>query len=242
MVKNLWFTMIIFISETQKEHINLLHTRSSKVLIDVCKLTLDFLYNGLNTQKYNVAAEKFEISQSEVQNVIQALAHLIVESCKQNLSEQNFQATLTIAGFSSDHQQVLIKFYLAKKPEICSVLSLIEQKYPMYQDLAWRFEIQMASSHSIEEIKPMVTMDFVLSTPKNIVNSKDVPVKKQLYSPTINIDSKIPDARAASHCENVISHVLLQCDLPNLIHLTNRLSEALSESKSQHVRRIQRVL
>ena len=33
---------------------------------------------------------------------------------------------------------------------------------------------------------------------------------------------------------------LLQCDIPNLVNLTNGLEEALSEAKSQYTRRILR--
>ncbi|CAG4922645.1 unnamed protein product [Colias eurytheme] len=238
--------MIIFISELQKDHLSLLHDHSSQVLVDFCKLTVDYLNNGINEKKCSLAADKLGTSSNNIHNLIQALAHLIIEGCKHNLSEQNFKSSLAIAGFSDEHQQILVKFYTTKKAELSSALNLLQQSDPAYQDLAWRFEVQMASRKCKEEIKPMVTMDFVLSTPKDYDPSKDIHNRMSNASsgavPEMAINSTIQEAKAASQCQNIIKHVLLQCDLPNLVHLTNRLSEALNESKSQHVRKIQRAL
>ncbi|CAH4030804.1 COMM domain-containing protein 2-like [Pieris brassicae] len=232
--------MIIFLSELQKEHLSLLHNHSPQVLIDFCKLTIDYINNGINEKKYALAAEKLEILPSVIQNLVQALAHLILEGCKHNLSEQNFKSSLAIAGFSDDHQQVLVKFYSRKKGELSAALNLLQQKDPTYQDLAWRFEVQMASKSCPETIKPMVTMDYVLSVPKSYDHSNDKHTHRQ--SDDICISSSVEDAKAASHCQNVVKHVIMQCDLPTLVHLTNTLNEAVNESKSQHIRKIQRAL
>lgn len=93
----------------------------------------------------------------------------------------------------------------------------------------------------------MVAMDFVLMKPKSFgqytehKETNDVD-KNEHVLPPIRINSSIQDAKAASHCQNIIEHVILQCDLPNLLHLTNKLDQALKESKSQHVRKVQRSL
>ncbi|CAH2263053.1 COMM domain-containing protein 2-like [Pararge aegeria] len=238
--------MIIFLSELQKEHLHLLHQHSTQVLVDFCKLTIDYLCNGMNQKKCAIAAEKLDISALVVQNLLHALAYLIVEACKHNLSETNFVSSLAIAGFSEDKQKVLLKLYNTKKGEISAALNLLQQKDPSYQDLSWRFEIQIASKMSHEEIVPMIAMDFVLTTPKNYGQyEKDYTQTspKHINSVSkININSSIQDAKASSQCQQVINHVLLQSDMPNLLHLTNKLDEALKESKSQHVRKVQRSL
>lgn len=59
------------------------------------------------------------------------------------LSEPNFQSSLALAGFTEDKQKVLIKLYNTKKAEISAALNLLQQKDPSYQDLTWRFEIQV---------------------------------------------------------------------------------------------------
>ncbi|XP_028168616.1 COMM domain-containing protein 2-like [Ostrinia furnacalis] len=238
--------MIIFLSELQKEHLNLLHNHSTQVLVDFCKLSIDYLNNGINLKKYSVAAEKLDVPVTTIQNLVYALTYLLVEACKHNLSDPDFKSSIAIAGFSSEHQEVLVKLYATKKAELSSALNLLQQKEPTYQDLTWRFEIQVASQKSLEEVKPTVAMDFVLMTPKIFAQNKDSkgnstePVYKNL-SPT-HVNLPIQDAKAASQCQNVINHILLQCDLPNLMHMTNKLDQALKESKSQHIRKVQRAL
>ncbi|XP_072936014.1 COMM domain-containing protein 2 [Epargyreus clarus] len=238
--------MILFLSELQKEHLSLLHRHSAQVLVDFCKLTLDYLNNGSNHKKNNIAAEKLDISVTCVQDLIHALAYLITEGCKHNLSESNFKSSLGIAGFSPEQQQVLVKLYNSKKSELSTALYQLQNKDPSYQDFLWRFEIQLASRNSQEEIRPMVTLNFIIATPKRVGQSEEdnnsiVSNKNDCMSP-ICVNSSIHDAKATSQCQNIINHMLLQCDLPNLLHLTNKLEEALKESKSQHVRKVQRSL
>ncbi|KAI8429901.1 hypothetical protein MSG28_000380 [Choristoneura fumiferana] len=188
------------------------------VLVDFCKLTLDYFNNGVNNEKYSLAAGKLNVSPSVIQNLVHALSCLILEGSRHNV-------------------------------EVSDALYLLQAKDPSYQDFTWRFEVQIASRSHSEQVKPVVVMDFILRRPKHFgQNNEDL---KKSFAEDTN-ESKcvsswvtnvpIQNAKAASQCQHTISHILLQCDLPNLLHLTNKLDLALKESKTQHVRKVQRAL
>ncbi|CAK1599833.1 unnamed protein product [Parnassius mnemosyne] len=239
--------MIIFLSELQKEHLDILHKQSTQVVVDYCKLTIDYLNNGFNQKKCSLAAEKLNVSPTNIQNSIQALAYLIVEGCKHNLSELDFKSSLAIAGFTDEKQQVILKLYITKKVELSSALNILQQTDLSYQDLTWRFEVQIASRRCNRMINPMVALNLVVTTPKNFGQKEDHTYRQDVFIKKNRItslytDSSVQSAKTASQCQKVVNHVLLQCDIPNLLHLTNKLEQALKESKSQHVRKIQRAL
>ncbi|XP_011557513.3 uncharacterized protein LOC105388323 [Plutella xylostella] len=240
--------MIIFLSELQKDHLNLVIKQSPQVLVDFCKLAIDYLSNGINHAKYSTAANKFDTSITNIQNLVHAIVFLLVEGSKHNLSDCDFKSSLAIAGFPAEHQEVLIKLYNTKKSEISECLHVLQQADLVYQDLTWRMEVEVASRFNNETVKPNISMDFVLMKPKKIVpesalNCVDFnSTKKETSIMELDINKSVEEATAASQCQNVISHILLQCDLPNLLHLTNQLDQALKESKSQHVRKVKSAL
>lgn len=86
-------------------------------------------------------------------------------------------------------------------------------------------------------------MDFEIISPKisnntETVHNYNITETRCLKSKVIN--NSISNATTACQCQNVINHILLQCDIPNLINLRNKLEQALIESKTQHVRKVQR--
>lgn len=52
------------------------------VVVDFCKLAIDFIQNGNNTKLYNVAAQKLQIEVESVQNCVYGLVNLLLLSCK----------------------------------------------------------------------------------------------------------------------------------------------------------------
>lgn len=71
----------------QGKIINKLNHRLQKILlipvvVDFCKLAIDFLQNGPNLKLYASAANKLEVEPESVQNCVYGLLNLLLLSCK----------------------------------------------------------------------------------------------------------------------------------------------------------------
>jgi hypothetical protein len=137
--------------------------------------------------------------------------NLIVESSRHQLSDLDFRDSVLTLGFSEEHQQILEVFYKGKKQEIHDALARLTLDLPHYQDLEWRFEVQLASRALHHQVTPLITMNLTLET-------------------------KTALASGSTSRKNVV----LQTDPTNLVHVTQVLEEALRGSRSQHSRQIQR--
>lgn len=86
-------------------------------------------------------------------------------------------------------------------------------------------------------------MNFILKYPKNYgQDNYSMQHERSDEGDILLVNNSIMEAKTASECQNIIKHNIVQCDLPNLIHMTNKLAQALKESKSQHVRKVKRAL
>nr|CAD7204405.1 unnamed protein product [Timema douglasi] len=133
-----------------------------KVLQDFCKLSLDFLRKGPNPKLYQTAAQKLNVSPEVIRNAVDGLVHLLVESCRNKLDEQDFQDSVLALGFSEQQQQTLSTFYHSKKEEIQSALLRPTLDIPHYKDLDWRVDIQLGSRALHHQVTPLVSMKLSL--------------------------------------------------------------------------------
>ena len=117
--------------------------------------------------------EKLDVQPEIIRNAVEGLVNLIVESSRHQvtvklqhscdspfvalhaffsiescfffwqLSDLDFRDSVLTLGFSEEHQQILEVFYKGKKQEIHDALSRLTLDLPHYQDLEWRFEVQV---------------------------------------------------------------------------------------------------
>lgn len=203
--------MLLSLRDDQKQHLTLLIYQPTNVLQDFCKLALDFLQKGPTPKLYQTAAQKLNVQPEIIRNAIEGLVNLIVESSRHQLSDLDFRDSVLTLGFSEEHQQILEVFYKGKKQEIHDALARLTLDLPHYQDLEWRFEVQLASRALHHQVTPLITMNLTLET-------------------------KTALASGSTSRKNVV----LQTDPTNLVHVTQVLEEALRGSRSQHSRQIQR--
>ncbi|KAK9721673.1 Helix-loop-helix DNA-binding domain [Popillia japonica] len=205
--------MLLSLRNDHKEHLQLLTAQSPQVIIDFCKLAIDFLQNGANLKMYNTAAKKLNIQSEDIQNCVYGLVNLLLISCRYKLSEADFRDSVLTTGFSQEQQAVLSKFYDSKKNEISEILKKISIKEPHYHNLNWRFEVQVSSRSLLHQVNPLIAMELILTTAD--------PTKEEGHDK---------------------EHIFLQTDPNNLLHLAEELERALIESRSRHSRKVQRAL
>ncbi|XP_050308735.1 COMM domain-containing protein 2 [Anthonomus grandis grandis] len=203
--------MLISLRNDHKQHLQLLIEQPEQVVLDFCKLASDFIENGPNKKIYQSAASKLSVTTEDIQNCIYGIINLVLLACRHKLSEADFRDSVLTLGFSTDQEAILSKFYETKKDDIHKVRRP-EFNDPHFNDLDWRFEVQLASRSLLQQVTPLITMDLSLRTSKS--------------------DGSDPE----------IEHHLLQTDPTNLVHLANELENALNESKSNYSRKIQKTL
>lgn len=159
--------MLLTLKPDHKKHVLFLVKQSVPVLQDFCKLALDYLQKGPNVKVYNAAAQKLNVELDMIKNSVEGLVNLLLESCKHNLSAEDFRDSVVALGFTENKEAILSKLYNVKKDEVSDVLEEIGFKLPRYHDMDWRFEVQTASRSLLKQITPLITLDLSLKNPNN---------------------------------------------------------------------------
>jgi len=158
--------MIVILTQKHKDDLAFLKGVDVKVLVEFCKMTLEFIRKGQDTQKYSKifagAAKKLETSREKIEWGIQALCYLLTEAAKLMLSELDFMDSLIVLAFPDEHNKILKEAYLENKLKIRSILSDLSFELPHYINLDWRLDIKLASRCMHDQVQP--TFIFKLDT------------------------------------------------------------------------------
>ncbi|GAB0094961.1 COMM domain-containing protein [Sergentomyia squamirostris] len=209
--------MVFFIKNSQRDRLKFLSKQSSDVLVDFCKLALDYLGSGSNEKKYSIAAQKLETTLEDVQTTVECLVSLLIDCAAYNVSESDF-GEISGVGFSSEQIGILWQFVSNKNEAVRNLLqnSRLNKQY-RFRDLEWRLEARIASRSNLRQATPQITMKF------------------HLDRETINVHKdKIHETPESS--KTTRKQIILNTDPCNLSHMISTLENALQQSKTHRTR------
>ncbi|XP_060075814.1 COMM domain-containing protein 2-like [Ylistrum balloti] len=149
--------MLLIFDDNHKEHLSFLTDTATDVVREFCKISMEFIRKGSNRKIYQGAAQKLKVDVETVQHGVEGLMYLLTESSKLMLNEIDFQDSILTLGFSEDMRQTLLELYLQNRREIRAIMSEMAMDLPHYQNLEWRFDVQLASRSLRRQTTPLVT-------------------------------------------------------------------------------------
>ena len=152
--------MLVVLTDQQKANLALLGEFDDAVAGEFCKIAVGFIRNGVNPKMYQTAASKLETPVEKVRKCVEALMYLMSEMSKALVPEIDFQDSLLMIGFSEELISTLLRLYLENRDEIRSILNELSLDLPHYQNLEWRFDVQIASRALKSQVKPVILMKF----------------------------------------------------------------------------------
>ncbi|XP_044730278.1 COMM domain-containing protein 2 [Chrysoperla carnea] len=207
--------MLITFKESHKQHLSLLISQSNQVFVDFCKLALDYLQNGPNEKRYTAAAGKLAVKTDDIQNAVEGIVNLLLQCCRNKLSIDDMRDSVLLLGFNEEKAVIFTRFYKSKRNDIHKTLAKFSVVSPHYQDLDWRFEVQVSSRSLLQQINPLIAMELTL----------------QDKSDGFNFTKKSQDTT---------QKIVLQSDIQNIQHMTESLEQALSLVRTSQFKQLQR--
>ncbi|XP_065094117.1 COMM domain-containing protein 2 [Ochlerotatus camptorhynchus] len=214
--------MAHLIKQDQDKHLKFVLDQPEEVLIEFCKLAIEYINNGVNEKKCSVAARKLETTFESVKGCVDALVCLLIDSTKLHTTEEDFQSLRNLQ-FTDGQIAILWQFVNSKRNLVENILKHSNDSELHFRDLEWRLEAKVASRSMHKQAAPVIAMKLHLDS--EVVNEHKEKLQRNGDAPEEEFTE--PSTR---------KEVLLQTDPTSLIHLIQVLEQALIDSKTHRVR------
>lgn len=198
--------MLLVLSDEHREHLRILTQVDSAVVGEFGRIAVEFLRKGSNPKVYEGAARKLDVSGTIIQQAVEGLTYLLIESSKLMISEIDFQDSVLVLGFPEELNKVLLQLYLDNKKEIRRILSELEPSLPHYHNMEWRLDVQLASRSLRHQIKPRVTMKLHLKQNEDLSTS----VLQTDPATLLHLIQELEQALAemkTNHCRRIVRNI-----------------------------------
>ncbi|XP_035900659.1 COMM domain-containing protein 2 [Anopheles stephensi] len=211
--------MARIIRPEQAIQLRFLLEQPEEVLIEFCKLAIEYINSGINEKKCTVAAKKLSSTYDTVRGALEALVALLIDSTKIAISEREFYAAVqtSLEGIDQKQSEILWQFITSKRNLVDNVMRASCQDEVYFRDLEWRIEGRIASRSLRSQATPVIKMKFHLDT--ECVSE----YREKLHS--------TPDTEKHTRRE-----VLAETDPIMLQHMIQVLEQALLEARTRRVR------
>uniref|UniRef100_A0A182VX71 COMM domain-containing protein n=1 Tax=Anopheles minimus TaxID=112268 RepID=A0A182VX71_9DIPT len=220
--------MARIIRPEQATQLRFLLEQPEEVLIEFCKLAIEYINSGINEKKCTVAAKKLSSTYDTVRGALEALVALLIDSTKMAVSEREFYAVLqtSLENIHEKQCEILWQFITSKRNLVDNVLRASCQDELYFRDLEWRIEGRIASRSLRSQATPVIKMKFHLDT--ECVSE----YREKLHSVPVD-GSEGANAKMQDH---TLREVLAETDPTMLQHMIQVLEQALLEARTRRVR------
>eukprot|EP00794_Sanderia_malayensis_P012284 gene12284-13549_t len=198
--------MLIVLGDQQKSDLALLGDFDDNVSREFCKIAVGFIRNGINAKMYQTAGSKLNIDSQTVRKCVEALMHLMTETSKSLIGEIDFQDSMLTVGFSESLTSTLLTLYLEHRGEIRNVLKSLSFGLPSYNDLQWRFDVEVASRALHYQTKPVITLKLDLKDGNDDIHRVIQTDPVNLVHMTEELEKALAEMKT-SHCRRITRNI-----------------------------------
>lgn len=198
--------MLLILEEEHKKHLAFLTNLELKTLHEFLRISIDFIEKGANARMYQAASNKLDVDAETIQHSVEGLMHLFIESCRQNISELDFQDSVQMLGFNEATCNEILRSYLENAKEIRSLIADTRFGLPHYHDFHWRLDVQVSSRSLRRQVKPVILMKLHTETNGN----KEVKLLEtdpiNLIHMTQNLEAALDELKSG-HCRRIMRNI-----------------------------------